>query len=362
MVAKEIEAKYTLFNSLEEMIMPETLSDLLSQPVTRIERQPMNEHSGLAGGRLNYVETNIGRVVLKRMSIDSDWIMYATDDQKCRSVRLWQYGLLDQLRPHLEHKIIGCAKDGDGWAILMVDLTGHVFAWNKPIPPKLVSVFLDRLAMLHATFWNDPHLHDPRLGLCDSDNRLDFSALTLAQNHKDDHRGPVPGWIRAGWKIMESSLEKDVFLHLSRLLENPQPLIGALDHYPFTLLHGDYREPNLAYFKPDHLVAFDWQMASRTLMTVDLVWFTGRRTVRDAMDKDQAHSYYRGCLETYLGTRFDDTKWQAMLDLGNLYNDLFVTCLNAYFSKNADRPDQRAYSEMTLQERNQQVRDGMRWL
>ena len=156
-MSKLLEPKYALFDSVQEMLALETLSELLFKPVTRVDCQPMNGHSGLAGGQLSYVDTNADRLVLKRMSITSDWIMFASADEQCRAVRLWQYGLLDQLRPHLEHKIIACAHDKAGWAILMEDLTGHVYAWDKPMAPALVPVFLDRLARLHAAFWNDPH-------------------------------------------------------------------------------------------------------------------------------------------------------------------------------------------------------------
>ena len=130
-MSKLPEPKYTLFDSVDEMLIPEALSVLLSQPVTRVDCQPMNGHSGLAGGQLSYVDTNAGRLVLKRMSIASDWIMFASDDQLCRSVTLWQYGLLDQLRPHLEHKIIACSHDNADWAILMEDLTGQKSSYRS---------------------------------------------------------------------------------------------------------------------------------------------------------------------------------------------------------------------------------------
>ena len=119
---KQAEAWYTLFDSVEEMLSPESFSSLLSKQVSQVERRPMDNHNGLAGGRLSYVDTDNGRYVLKRMSIESDWLMYATGDQQGRSVRLWQYGLLDRLSPHLEHLTIACAYDGEGWAILMHDL------------------------------------------------------------------------------------------------------------------------------------------------------------------------------------------------------------------------------------------------
>jgi hypothetical protein len=131
---KQIEAKHDLFDSVEEMLSPETLSKLLSKPVSRVECQPMNGHSGLAGGQISYVDTNIGRMVLKQMSVRYDWMMFSSEDHQCRSVALWQYGLLDQIHPQVEHEIIGCARDGEGWAILMNDLTGCVYSWDKPIP------------------------------------------------------------------------------------------------------------------------------------------------------------------------------------------------------------------------------------
>ena len=202
---KSYEAKHTLFDTVEEMLAPETLSELLGRTVTRVSRQPMNGHSGLAGGRLSDVNTNLGRFVLKQMSIDSDWIMFASADKQCRAVRLWQYGLLDQLRPHLEHKIIACARDKAGWAILMRDLTGHVYAWDKPMDPALVPVFLDQLATLHAAFWNDPRLPDQRLGLCDLARLLDQTSLAMAQNQHDQSMGVLPDWIKGGWEVMEEA-------------------------------------------------------------------------------------------------------------------------------------------------------------
>ena len=89
---KKLEAKYTLFDSIEEMLAPDTLSDLLSKPVSRVDCQPITEHGGVAGSKLSYVDTDAGRLILKQMSLKHDWLMYATDDRQCRSVQLWQYG------------------------------------------------------------------------------------------------------------------------------------------------------------------------------------------------------------------------------------------------------------------------------
>ena len=356
-----LEPKYTLFDSVAEMLAPETLSQLLSTTVTRVDRQPMNGHLGVAGGQLSYVDTNAGRLVLKQMSSASDWIMFASGDEQCRAVRLWQYGLLDRLRPHLEHKIMTCSRDKDGWAILMHDLTGDVFTWDKPLGVKLVPAFLDSLARLHATFWNHPHLNDLNLGLCDTAKRLDLTSPALAQKQYGHQRGVLPDWIKGGWEVMEDLLDPDVFAQMRTLIENPAPLFETLRRYPYTLLHGDYRAANLGYLKYGHPVIFDWQLAARSLMTIDLAWFAQQGEVRDVMGQAPAISYYRGQLETYLNARFDDTEWQAMIDLGFLADALWSTCFAAYWSIHSDTPEGQRREENVVKQRNQQVRDAMRW-
>jgi hypothetical protein len=355
----KLEPKYILFDSLEQMLAPETLSKLLSRPIAHVDCHPMSEHRGLAGSQLSYVDTNIGRLVLKQMSIASDWIMFASADVQCRAVKLWQYGMLDQLHPHLEHQIIACSHDNDGWAILMKDLTDHVYA---ALPSQLVPVFLDRLARLHATFWNDPLLNDSRLGLCDTARLLDQFSLPVAQGHNGQSMGVIPDWIKGGWEVMEELLDSAVFVQLSSLNENPHPLIKALGRYPYTLLHGDYRADNLAHLKPDRPVVLDWQTSGRSLMTIDLAWFTKLGDVHDGLGQEQAISYYRGRLEAYLNTKFDDREWQAMADVGTLVDALRSTCFHAYWSKHSDTPEDRLWNEMAVKQRNQQVRDAMRWL
>ena len=158
-------------------------------------------------------------------------------------------------------------------------------------------------------------------------------------------------------------MDQDVFVQLNQLRNNPQPLLQAMERYPYTLVHGDYRESNLAYLKPEQPAAFDWQMAARSLMTTDLAWFIDQwNYLLDEMGKTKLRCYYRGRLETYLDRHFEDSAWKAMVELGNLYNILFTTCFSAYWFKHADDPELQQYLELRLKQRNQQVRDGMRWL
>jgi ubiquinone/menaquinone biosynthesis C-methylase UbiE len=358
----QVVEKYKLYDSLEEMLSPETLSELLSEPVSSLKIRPITDHGGVAGGRLYYVETDAGRFVLKRMSLEHDYLMFTSDDRRGRAVRLWQYGLLDELRPEIEHKIIACARDGDGWGILMHDLSDGLFGGeDHTMPPRLVEVFLDRLARLHARFWNDPRLLDPRVGLSDATNRLRITSLKLAQQQNGDQRGVVPTWVREGWEILEAILEPDAFLQMRHLNENPKPLFEALKRYPYTLVHSDYRQANLAFLEPDQAVVFDWHWASHGLMTVDLAWFTGGDYVQNSIGKVEAIRYYRDKLETYLGTIFAEDIWQAMLGLGDLVDALTI-CFPAYWSKHAEKPEWRDYFLRSVKECIQQMHNGLRWL
>lgn len=357
---KQLEAKYTVFDSLEEMLTPETLSNLLSKTITRVEVQPMNGHGGLAGGHLSYVNTDDGRLVLKQMSIESDWIMFASDDRQCRSVTLWQYGILDQLLPHAEHKIITCARDGKGWAILMHDLTGSTFSWSTPLTREVVCTFLDTLAQLNATFWNHVDITDPMLGICTAKQLLDQSALPMARKYPTYPTSPIPGWVCGGWEVLPELLEPDALAELYKLIENPQPLYDTLKRYPSTLLHGDYRIENLAYHD-NCPVLLDWQESAYTVMTTDLAWLVKQGYVQAVMSREQATDYYRSRLETYLGKPFDEREWQAMLDLGCCLDALRSIGFSAYFYKNTDDPQSKQFNAQLVKQQGQFVLNAMQW-
>ena len=159
---------------------------------------------------------------------------------------------------------------------------------------------------------------------------------------------------------MSELLEREVFEAMVTLIEDPHPLLEALDRYPYTLLHGDYRDTNLAVLAGRQLVAFDWQFAAHALMTVDLAWSTN--SFRDLITLSQAQGFYRERLEGYLQQEFDDRSWEAMLDMGYLVNALRSSCLAAYFSRHGDNPEWRKNSRTEVVEKGQQAHRALRWL
>lgn len=351
----ELQTRKLVYDDINQLLSEETLSDLLSQRVTRINLRPMENHRGVAGGKLSYVDTDAGRFVLKRSSIEYDWIMYATDDYRGRSVRLWQYGMLDQLSPHIEPIIIASARDGDGWALLMKDLGDSCFTkWD--FPARFVPVFLDTLAKIHATFWDDPRLLDSRIGLADPAAYLNH--YLRSKRHLDSSRGVIPEWIRIGWKTMETLLDESVFQRMVSLHESPEPLLNALSRHPCTVVHGDYRPDNLAYLQRP--VVFDWQQSARCLMTVDLAWYSSQHS--EVMSREIADQYYRTHLERYLNQQFDDAEWEEMVDLGYAIDALRWTCLSAFAFAVDDTPGNKERHEKRVRQKAQWLMQAYRWM
>jgi hypothetical protein len=86
---------------LDELLAPETLSRLSGEPVTSVRRGPFAGGHSASGSRFLAVETNDGRgprFVVKRTSLEWDWIMRATDDRQGREALAWRSGLLDRNR------------------------------------------------------------------------------------------------------------------------------------------------------------------------------------------------------------------------------------------------------------------------
>lgn len=355
------------YESIDAMLSTAELSLLLSQPVERVEQSDPTVW-GNAGSAFSVIDTDVGRLILKTMSMDSDWEAFATEDVACRSVALWQFGLLDRVRPHLDSAIVACALQDDVGAILMYDLSGR-FLWDSDVEPQAAEVrarsmlnpFLDAIAAMHAEFWGDPSLDDPRLGLETPRVLFQLASPVFARRHTDDWENHLVGMAIEGWDVLADVLSRDIWGHLKGLIVDPQPLLDALDRHPFTLLHGDLYKPNLAHEEPERLVAVDWQLAMRSLATVDVARFVGDMH-GDRVIQEQAHRYYRRRLEGHLSAAFADDEWQEMIDLGVLTNALWTTPFVASAMRHIDEPSFQAQCRARLALCDQQVQDGIRWL
>jgi len=360
-----IEVENAVHDGVETMLSPENLSELLGRPVTHVDRGDAAVR-GNAGSQLTPVDTDAGRLILKTMSPRSDWVMFATDDSACRSVTTWQYGLLERARPHLDAAVLACAREGSLWAILMPDLSGRFLedldTGDSPFSGlrEMLPRFLDGMAGMHAEFWEDPALDDPRLGLNDPRGLLQLSSPTFVRQHL----GKWDTWLLAGavdgWDALQQALDEDAFAQARALIDDPQPLLEALGRHPSTFLHGDLYEPNLAR-NGDHLIAVDWQLAMHSVATIDLARIA-LNAYEDADSLARAVQHYRERLEGHLGPRFADDQWEEMVDLGILTEVLWMAPFLAYWGSKSDDPAVMARVARRLSAANEQIRSGFRWL
>ncbi|MCB0153805.1 MAG: hypothetical protein KDF65_03340, partial [Anaerolineae bacterium] len=159
---------HTLYPTLASLLAPATLSHLTGHPISAVECLPLHATYNKSGSRLQVVQTNQGQgpeLVLKQVSAAWDWQMRATQDHCGRAVQVWRAGLLDRLPPQLVHGILACAQDEAGWAILMQNLAGAMLPFS-PMSRADLEISLEAMAAMHATFFEEPALTRPELGLC----------------------------------------------------------------------------------------------------------------------------------------------------------------------------------------------------
>ncbi|MGA7688046.1 MAG: hypothetical protein WCA29_02310, partial [Jiangellales bacterium] len=88
-----IPTEHPVFDTVEEMLAPASLSELLGSRVASVGVTPL-ESNGWSANELFWVQAGDHRLVLKRLSTD-DWLARASGDDGCRSLAVWRTGLLD---------------------------------------------------------------------------------------------------------------------------------------------------------------------------------------------------------------------------------------------------------------------------
>jgi hypothetical protein len=358
----QLEDKHTLFDSLEEMISPEVMSRLLERHVAQVTCQPFDSPGGFSGNQLLHVNADGSPLVLKRMRTAHDWISIATEDQRCRALRIWQYGLLDRLQPHMQHGILAACRDGDDHAILMQDVSAGIARWTLSddiLSWQLIRRLLDAQTAMHAMFWQDESLTAAELGLCDAEKIISYCWPVMWPRFQHDPQ--IVEKLKQGWETLLELVDTDVRDSLQSLWENPQPLWDALARFPATFVHADYRFDNLAMLPgSDKPVVFDWQIAGFAPATICLSWFlmTGDLfSLREA-----AAEYYRQQLAGRLGNRFDPGAWQAMLEVGGLVDVLRKGNWHALFAVTSEDEAFRTTMRSMIESYNGITRTGLAWL
>jgi hypothetical protein len=269
------------------------------------------------------VGTNDGagpRFVLKRISWEQDMTMRITNDHAGRAVTIWQEGLLDRLPPQITHGVVGCARDGDGWAILLEDFRGSMLPPNEQrLTAAENDTVLGAVAAMHAAYWEEPTTTTEAFGLCTMRTRYEsiFPAAIVSERSAGL---PLVPYILEGWELFQDIVDRDIADLVQSLHTDVRPLCAALEQYPHTLLHGDWHHGNLGIDvrSDSRVILLDWTLVSLGPPATDLAEYVSVGVMRLPGSKEDTIDRYRRLLSLQLGSRFDDSWWTPQLELAML--------------------------------------------
>jgi hypothetical protein len=359
--------KNILYGSIAEMTDPKILSVLVNKPITKTRLVPYQTIGwSSTDSQFLAVETDDAehpQYIVKRMLREQDWVMQMTEDQHWRAVAIWQHGLLDSLPEEIDHTIIACAVDENGYALLMRNIA-HTLLDNISLSETDNEINLNAMAALHATFWNDKALNNSILNLCSPENLFTHTAPERIQQITTNNPAPVLNMILEGWRLLPKFIDADVVDLLRGLAHDPNPLCTALLNYPQTLVHGDWCFVNLGVERGEspRLVLLDWARPTLTAPAIDLAYYLVTSWRKLPVSKQATIDLYKQHLVRRIGKRFDETWWQPQLELSLLAALLMIGCIKAWSSIYADDEKQRIQEQADLEWWAEQARPGAKWL
>jgi phosphotransferase family enzyme len=299
---------------------------------------------GLGGGRLLrlLVAHKTGEatwrewLVMKTLLPGDGWLGAASGDFRLREIQLWKRGLLQSLPAGVatgarEWTLLGDPQYPTAGALLMDDLTSYLLRTPYHPPPgrlpSSVVALLQRLAALHARYWQDARLSDPALGLMSPrEALLLISQDTVRARIAMGDTNPYLPLAEYGWDAFFRLAPPPVVERLREVLAHPEPIVRAITSLPQTLVHGDVWGPNLGWLPPTdsaprrerRLLLLDWALALSGPATYDPLWLCGGW---HALDPRRVLAYYRMFLERHLrsrGASLSRATWLALVDAGCL--------------------------------------------
>lgn len=332
-------SEHLTYPSVDAMLEPTVLGDLLGRPVRSVDVVPMSTkgwsstesvfEAVLVAGEPNRV------AVIKRIRWSTDWHALATDDIQGREVAIWETGVLDRLPPAMGHAVLAVARFEDGAALLMDDLDDHFLPESSSWSPGRVMGVLRSMAAMHATFWEEAPVDalgtarlERMVGRM-SETRLRALAHVLPDN---EFVAAFP----EGWVLLEDRVGPGLARELRALADDAAPAVAALADYPTTLLHGDLREANVAW-DGTRAIAVDWQPTVGP-PGFELVYFL-RSVVNlrgTTVDPDAAMSAYRDMLADELGVAMSWSWWQDQLDICTALEVAMVACVDGLYAHGYD--------------------------
>ncbi len=227
--------------------------------------RPMTS-TGWSGAALWWVELDGGeRLVAKHVVADADWLSRATG-AVAREGLFFADGIYARMPHAIDPAAVFAAADGDGWWVLSRDVSAVLFDADSIIPRDTSRVILAAADGMWKEFWGDRVPNASALT-----DRLHCAAPSLASVERDG-TDLLPKQFEAAWAAFGAAVGDELGEAIVSLVEDPAPLVAALDSCGTTLIHGDLRDENIG-IDGDRVVALDWGLATQGHPVVELAWY-----------------------------------------------------------------------------------------
>jgi aminoglycoside phosphotransferase (APT) family kinase protein len=232
-------------------------------------------NDGWSGAILTRLRGRDGRAfVLKRNTWERDWIARSTADSTMSVLREVLFAAFGPPLPWpVRASALGAGYDAatGEQAILMPDLTGVLFDWNRAITIDELDVVLDGLTSLHSIPTEDAEARVMGMGTWWEERIALISRRSLER--PGPARDAVAERILPGWDAWDRVATRPVRAIVDSLAADLQPLLDALSAEPSTLLHGDLKLANVGIGRDGAVELIDWQMVMVAPVAIELGWF-----------------------------------------------------------------------------------------
>ncbi|MGH3507142.1 MAG: hypothetical protein ACRDO2_08070 [Nocardioidaceae bacterium] len=259
-----------------------------------VERVAIGE-VGKSGASIERVRMPDGRrLVVKRVSPDSDLFMRVLGRRTYPELDLWQRGILDEIPLPATHSVVDGWVDGDLTVLVMRDLGDRVLTWDDRLSRPDCQRVLGAAATVHRTFEGRAPWGLTPLG--------DLLSLFAPQRVAPQAEGSeLARTCLYGWELFAERVEQRVSEPVLALLAEPTPLVAALERCPCTLIHGDLATVNVA-LETNRVTLLDWAMPARAPGAVDVARFiAGCSSVVDASREEILADYRDAAGPSYDG-------------------------------------------------------------
>jgi hypothetical protein len=227
---------------------------------------PASLGAGNSGAELELVMLPDGTPgIAKRVVPGGDWLGRVAGGRAI-TAELWQAGVLQRLPAAIETGIVAVEPDGDGWRILMRDLSAALLPAEGPISRARHREVMTAAGALHAAFRGERF--DGAITL---EGHLAISSPAIAEAERDGS-DVIPKQIETAWEAFAEAADDDVAQAVLANLADPAPLARALRAGGTTLVHGDLRDDNLG-FVDGRVVLLDWDIAGEGTPALEVAWY-----------------------------------------------------------------------------------------